>query len=423
MAFTMISQYASCLGFTFAFTQQMAALSKSGFLWNSRKWGFVPNRYDNAVSLLVGCGFGYLLNVLIFYWSEDVRLYAVTLFRLLGYSINLVVFVTYIAFRSKFPSLMKKFRSPLGVPGAVYGLLVYMVVWGCIGALSNVGNHWLPFVLLLCFLVIWSLPFFLYYRYHLTFSEEESSVLFIAYVIKANQTRRVEKLRRSNSSVRLSSYVPDPVGTAPTSFDDSAQDRKPEEKEGSTSLAREGGKTTPELELSHLSHHTKCTSHSFDETVAIGNSSHTAAGIVVHPPVNIVLMSPIKSDDGTTATGDREAPIMPMLHHQESPVSPAVLVPRPQSLPRVSRTDRVLPVDSPTAVAMASPSQQQHQAGDGDHTRYYPSQERRSRAHTVDDVLAHELGYTADLMGQYRTELQEYYNASTSINPEGEEAV
>ena len=423
MAFTMISQYASCLGFTFAFTQQMAALSKSGFLWNSRKWGFVPDRYDNAVSLLVGCGFGYLLNVLIFYWSEDVRLYAVTLFRLLGYSINLVVFVTYIAFRSKFPSLMKKFRSPLGVPGAVYGLLVYIVVWGCIGALSNVGNHWAPFFLLACFLVIWSLPFFLYYRYHLTFSEEESSVLFIAYVIKANQTRRVEKLRRSNSSVRLSSYVPDPVGTAPTSFDDSAQDRKPEEKEGSTSLAREGGKTTPELELSHLSHHTKCTSHSFDETVAIGNSSYTAAGIVVHPPVNIELLSPIKSDDGTTPTGDRNAPIIPMHHDQESPVSPAVLVPQPQSLPRVSRTDRVLPVDSPTAVVMVSPSQQQQQAGDGDHTHYYPSQERHSRAHTVDDVLAHELGYTADLMGQYRTELQEYYNASTSINPEGEEAV
>ena len=199
VVFTMLAQYASCLGFTFAFTQEMAALSKSGFLWNSRKWGFVPDRYDNVVSLLVGCGFGYLLNFLTFYWHHGIRLYTVSFFRLLGYSINLVVFVTYIAFRIKFPTLMIKFRSPLGVPGAVYGLVVSVVVCGCIGALSNVGNHWAPFVMLACFLAIWSLPFALYYRYHLNFSEEEGTVLFVAYVIQANKERRMRRQQAPKS--------------------------------------------------------------------------------------------------------------------------------------------------------------------------------------------------------------------------------
>ena len=148
------------------------------------------------MGLLVGCGFGYLLNVLILYWDVDVRLYVIYSAKMFNSSINIVVFVTYIVFRQKFPSLMKKFRSPLGVAGAVYGLLVYIMLWVCVGALNDMGDHWRPFVLLACFLVLWSLPFVLYYRHHLTFSEEESSVLFVAYVIKANQARR---LRRQTS--------------------------------------------------------------------------------------------------------------------------------------------------------------------------------------------------------------------------------
>ena len=94
---------------------------------------------------------------------------------------------------------MIKFRSPLGVPGAVYGLVVSVVVWGCIGALSNVGNHWAPFVMLACFLAIWSLPFALYYRYHLNFSEEEGTVLFVAYVIQANKERRMRRQQTPKS--------------------------------------------------------------------------------------------------------------------------------------------------------------------------------------------------------------------------------
>ena len=189
IAFMFLAKYTTCFVLVFAFTQQMAALSKSGFLWNSRKWNCVPDRVDRLVGLLVGCGVGYLLNIMIFYWNVDVHLYVTYGAKMFNSTINVVVFVTYIVFR-------QQFRSPLGVAGAVYGLLVYIMLWACVGALNSMGDHWRPFVLLAGFLVLWSLPFVLYYRHHIIFSEEESSVLFVAYVMKANQARR---LRRQNS--------------------------------------------------------------------------------------------------------------------------------------------------------------------------------------------------------------------------------
>ena len=422
IAFTLLAKYSTCLVFTFAFTQQMAALSKSGFLWNSRKWGFVPDRYDNVVSLLVGCGFGYLLNVLIFYWSEDIRLYVVNGFKILGYSLNMVIFVTYITFRRKFPSLMKKFRSPLGVPGAVYGLTIYIIVWSCIGALNDMGNHWAPFVLLACFLVIWSLPFFLYYRYHLTFSEEESTVLFIAYVIKANQTRRMQKHRHISpvgSHAGSSASTPQHSKSKPTdkrrwhtSFRRTGSTSTREantESELSLSVVRvedgEGRKEDDEgdgptmrgatiLENSVLEFEPIQTAeHSKVALYAVKEESHDIP-VTIMPTVRADSTSPKPSFVDRISVTPTTAPAS-MEHQTTAPT----LIPNHIVLPPINtghnspreRRNRVAPMLQPVPETQDC---------------------RNRRAAAMDNVLANELGYEEDMVGHLRTEIQEYYGAT-----------
>ena len=423
VVFTMFSLYASCLGFTFAFTQQMAALSKSGFLWNSRKWGFVPDRYDNVVSLLVGCGFGYLLNVLIFALWEDIRLYAVTLFRLLDYSINLVVFVTYIVFHNQFHALMTKFPSPLGVPGAVYGMLVYWVVWGCIGALSDVSNHWLPFVLLACFLLLWSLPFFLYYRYHLAFSQEESTVMFIAYVIKANKERRMRRLHspKSRSYTSFERKTPTERTVVLESIADEKKKNDEEEDSPSDEVVRRRQRFEMNGMYSAANHGlkmeyvTRDMSHSIDETVATGSTHYTGVPYVgpslqssthipLHPPhpdcpEQIIRDAPVNRQQGLPVSPRQRQRVVWMKSpgkERVAPISPEAVNPEE-------------PFPMPTTVYESNIPQQQVSL---------PISRVNSCAESLDSVLVTELGYELNILGHYHTEIEEYFASEAAAEEE-----
>ena len=201
LAFTMIARFGTCLCYAFAYSVQIAALSKSGFMWRTTTDStLIPIEYNRLISILTGCLIGFLLNLMIWYWDKDFKMYLYNGYRTLAYFINIMIFITYIVFKNKFSTLVKTYKSPVGIYGAVYGIMMFIIVFISICSLSDEKDRWSSYVLLFGFLLVWSIPYFLYYRHHITYSEEESTIMFIAYVMRANQARRANRSSRSLAS-------------------------------------------------------------------------------------------------------------------------------------------------------------------------------------------------------------------------------
>ena len=199
LSFTFIAKFATCLPYAFAYSIQLTAITKSGYLFQS--FQNIKNFNNNTkyiLSILSGSALGFIINVILWFWDKNYTQYVSNGYKILGYLINLTIFVTYIVFKSKFSTLIKTYESPVGIYGAIYGLVMFSIVFICIGALWSRTDRWSTFVLLISFLLVWSAPYFLYYRHHLTYSEEESTIMFIAYVIKANQARRAGQAKKES---------------------------------------------------------------------------------------------------------------------------------------------------------------------------------------------------------------------------------
>ena len=214
ISFTFIAKFATCLPYAFAYSIQLTAITKSGYLF--QPFQNIKNFNNNTkyiLSIFSGSALGFIINVILWFWDKDYTQYVSNGYKILGYLINLTIFFTYIVFKSKFSTLIKTYKSPVGIYGAIYGLVMFSIVFICIGVMWSRTDRWSTFVLLISFLLVWSAPYFLYYRHHLTYSEEESTIMFIAYVINANQARRAgqakkEALRAKKRSINTLERTP-----------------------------------------------------------------------------------------------------------------------------------------------------------------------------------------------------------------------
>ena len=220
--------------------------------------------------------------------------------------------------------------------------------------------------------------------------------MFIAYVIKANQARRLQRQRKSRSSqvYRNTSAVRRTPSSVRSSRPPTLHAHDSEEEKHSDPAVAGIIPNTQEFEHPptklRVPPHVRGVSLSSEETMATSSCSPRASTGNGRMPLYVPL-SPMKSD-GESAM-DREPPVTPQQHNRQH-TQMLSLPQQPFSLPQSGLVEA-------------------HSHITGDSTS-------RQRGHTVENVLAHELGYTADLMGQYRTELQEYYEADQS---EGDDAV
>ena len=437
MAFTFLAKYATCIVLTFAFKREMAALSKSGFLWDSQKWGCIPDRADRLVGLLVGCCAGYLLNIMILHWHVDVRLYVINSAKIFNSTINIVVFVTYIVFRQKFSSLAKKFRSPLGVAGAVYGLLVYIMLWTCTGALNNMGDHWHPFVLLACFLVLLSLPFVLYYRHHLTFSEEESSVLFVAYVIKANQARRLRR-QKSGGGARINRLSSRSTSTSFQSSRDVCSMRVRTTSNSSgiehelVLTGREDGEEEENDDNDYDEGYSEQQSVE-DEKESEGEGHDLEEGglqdgsIILEMQALTERIDPVYPSStiadavvGVVASEHQQVPLRSSLK-DTNPATTAARSKRKNSIPSVRFVGTKCRRDSYDVSTLSEQPQQQQNDEQQQLRRKARKVGNQTQIISAVEVLTKELGYDQEVLSQINTEFDDYLNTTDTQSSSSEE--
>jgi hypothetical protein len=89
--------------------------------------------------------------------------------------------VSFIVFRLYYSSIKREFTSPLGIPGAVYGLLVFLFMFIILSWFESQPAIMI-FAIYVALLVAY---YFLVVQKRQVFSEEEKTVLFKAYLIKS----------------------------------------------------------------------------------------------------------------------------------------------------------------------------------------------------------------------------------------------
>jgi ethanolamine permease len=172
--------YTSGFGFTYYYSSQIRAMGKSG-LANTWLGYDVPGLKTPVPALLFGMVIGMLVG-LRYYFFGQLPYEDLLSINLLGASATYCSqFISFIIFRVNYPTIKREFVSPLGIAGAVYGLLVFALMFIVVAGFENkpaieVFAIYVGVLLLYYFLVV---------RYRQTFSEEEKAVLFKAYLIKS----------------------------------------------------------------------------------------------------------------------------------------------------------------------------------------------------------------------------------------------
>lgn len=182
--------YATSFGFMFSYGKLNFALASSALL--PRSWtvtlGNDGKKDPPFISMLMGSAISYLICYLVFYWPYlGSQLFNICI---------LSAFVAYcaqcggfIAFRTRFRGIRRKFHSPFGIVGATYSFFVFMI--GIVAVVGFQDDNQFAVLVLLGIYCLSSLYYFLYASSQQIFSDEERIVLVRAHVINsANEARR-----------------------------------------------------------------------------------------------------------------------------------------------------------------------------------------------------------------------------------------
>jgi len=207
--------YTSGFGFTYYYGSQVRAMGKSG-LANSWLGYDVPGLKTPVPALLCGALVGYAVGLRYQYLPtlkhED--LFSIALMgAMLTYFSQ---FISFVIFRWYYPTIKREFISPLGVYGAVYGLIVFGIIFVVLAGLEKS----IALVAFGVYIGILLLYYYIVVVHRQVFSEEEKTVLFKAYLMKTNR-KRAERVRRGQARQHAVDSTPRSKPT-PTSASSSA---------------------------------------------------------------------------------------------------------------------------------------------------------------------------------------------------------
>lgn len=192
---------ASSAGYLFAAGNQMAAMAESGMLPSFLR----PRMGADQVPVvaMIACGvIQYVVYYFFHYFEPDVVILPSNIWSLAAPALFTLVCVSFIAFRLKYPTMERSFVSPLGIPGAVYGILLWVFVF-----IRSSDRRFQPnnraITTFYCFVAIAFVYYFVYVRYFQCFSPEEQKKFMRAYILNANQRRRKSAIVKTMPSLTL----------------------------------------------------------------------------------------------------------------------------------------------------------------------------------------------------------------------------
>eukprot|EP00600_Ochromonadales_sp_CCMP1393_P005389 CAMPEP_0174954918 /NCGR_PEP_ID=MMETSP0004_2-20121128/695_1 /TAXON_ID=420556 /ORGANISM="Ochromonas sp., Strain CCMP1393" /LENGTH=697 /DNA_ID=CAMNT_0016202793 /DNA_START=5 /DNA_END=2094 /DNA_ORIENTATION=- len=215
-AFSIAPEFVSCTGFMFVAGRQLNAMARSGLMPKVLRLTYGDNATP-VVGMLVASVVG--LIGLTFAWFYDPY---TMLFRMAaegGCIVYVLVFLSFIRFRTAYSGMERQFVSPLGIPGAVLGILVFVLVEIALLFILPVVKH--GWGATIAFFGIWIVAMVYYYahvEHHQYFSPDEQKKFMRAYIINANKRKKIRgskyvsnRLKVISSSLSLVNFTKNSV--------------------------------------------------------------------------------------------------------------------------------------------------------------------------------------------------------------------
>ncbi len=172
--------FSAVMGFMFAAGRQMSAMSKSGLLPH-----FLSRTYEGndhkvpLVAMLVTAGIGYV--AMLCQWGfapdEDDIFEMAMVGAIIVY---IFMFWTFLVFRTKYSSMERHFRNPLGIISAIYGILYFSCV---LVTLFFVQLQFHQLIAFIPFIILGVIYYYLVVDKRQFFSKEEQQRFMKAYIL------------------------------------------------------------------------------------------------------------------------------------------------------------------------------------------------------------------------------------------------
>lgn len=170
------------VGFVFGGSRQLWALSNSGLLPSVL---MRRNQDTNApyAALITEELLILLAMIIIRYGFQDNSMILFYLYILASASVHIIAFITYIAFKNKYPALRREFVNPVGVYGAYIGLFIFLIIFVSILGLQHTKESIIAPISIGFFFFFGTCYYFGYANKRQFYSEDEQKAFFITYII------------------------------------------------------------------------------------------------------------------------------------------------------------------------------------------------------------------------------------------------
>ena len=173
--------FATAFGFIMMYGKIITAMAKSELLVGS---SYLKLQYSKTcspyVSLIVGSLLSYSV-CLITYWYKDLTLNIFNICILSAFCSYSLQCICYILLKTKYSNVDRSFNSPFGIFGGIVSLCMWVLGIVSVAGFQNDNQDALIAVCVLYgFFTLW---YFMYAKYHQSFSCEEKATFFKLYVI------------------------------------------------------------------------------------------------------------------------------------------------------------------------------------------------------------------------------------------------
>ena len=180
--FSIPATYATAFGFIFSYGRLIVSMSESRLLPRilRLKWGDGKSGTP-SIAFIVGSGISYCICIMVYFFPA-IEPYIFNVCILCAFGAYTSQFIGYINLRTRFADLPRIYRSPLGIFGALLGILIFLLA-----AVSVIGfqeDNQLALVIVVFIAILTSMYYFLVAKHQQKFSRDELKTLFNAHVFK-----------------------------------------------------------------------------------------------------------------------------------------------------------------------------------------------------------------------------------------------
>jgi hypothetical protein len=193
-ALSIPATYATAFGFIFSYGRLMIAMSESRLL--PRVFRKLPSMAYITGSLVA------LALCLLAHFVPAVTAYLFNITVLSAFLAYISQLYGFIMLRTRFAALPRQFRSPLGVPGAVLGIVIFFL--GVVAVVGFQRDSCTALIALLCIGAVNSTYYFTVAKRRQKFSKEELKITFVAHVLKLDTTTNSARMEMSSARMEAS---------------------------------------------------------------------------------------------------------------------------------------------------------------------------------------------------------------------------